>query len=167
MEKTIRVFGDKECPGCHKIMELTKTSDIIVNNDNIKVEQLFIDEHPEEWKKIMERTGVWFLPHIEIKWYDTTLSKREEMHISSVRDFDEVDDAWEKIKEVIADDYHHRPTTMDTVEMTERIKSLTVMQEKLYENMKKNIKYFTNLRNFLNISASQLEEEPLDTNNYL
>ena len=41
------------------------------------------------------------------------------------------------------------------------------MQEKLYENMKKNIKYFTNLRNFLNISAGQLEEEPQDLNNYL
>ena len=56
---------------------------------------------------------------------------------------------------------------MCEVEMTERIKSLTIMQEKLYDNMKKNIKYFTNLRNFLNMTSNQLEAEPLDTNNYI
>jgi hypothetical protein len=167
MEKNIRVFGDKECVGCRKIMELTKTSDVIVDNKNIKVEHLFVDEHPEEWEKIMKRTGVWFLPHIEVTYYDTVLKKREEIHLSSVRDFEEVDDAWEELKEIMKDNYHNKPNKMSEVEMTERIKSLTIMQEKLYENMKKNIKYFTNLRNFLNMSASQLEAEPQDTNNYI
>ena len=167
MEKKIRIFGEKECPGCIKLMAITKDADIIVNNDNIEVEQLYIDEHPDEWAKIMKRTGVWFLPHIEIKWYDTVLSKRVERHLSSVRDFDEVDDAWTQLQEVISDDYHHQPNRMCEVEMTERIKSLTIMQEKLYDNMKKNIKYFTNLRNFLNMTSNQLEAEPLDTNNYI
>jgi hypothetical protein len=104
---------------------------------------------------------------VEVKWYDTVLSKRVEVHLSSVRDFEEIDSAWEQLQEIISDEYNHRPNTMCEVEMTERIKSLTIMQEKLYENMKKNIKYFTNLRNFLNLTSQQLEAEPQDLNNFI
>ena len=133
----------------------------------MELKNVYTDEHPEEWAKIMKRTGVWFLPHVEVKWYDTVLSKRVEVHLSSVRDFEEIDSAWEQLQEIISDEYHHRPNTMCEVEMTERIKSLTIMQEKLYENMKKNIKYFTNLRNFLNLTSQQLEAEPQDLNNFI
>ena len=167
MKKKIRIFGTKECPGCIKLMTITKDADVIFNNDNIEREHVYTDEHPEEWAKIMKRTGVWFLPHVQVKWYDTVLSKRVEVHLSSVRDFEEIDSAWEQLQEIISDEYHHRPNTMCEVEMTERIKSLTIMQEKLYENMKKNIKYFTNLRNFLNLTSQQLEAEPQDLNNFI
>jgi hypothetical protein len=166
MKKKIRVFGDKACPGCVKLMEITKGADIIIDNGH-ELDQLYNDENSEEWEKIMKRTGVWFLPHVEITWYDTDLKKNVEVHLSSVRDFDEIEDCWEQVQKILNKDYHHRAITMDEVEMTERIKSLTIMQEMLYDNMKKNIKYFTNLRNFLNMSGSQLEAEPQDTNNYI
>ena len=46
---------------------------------------------------------------------------------------------------------------MDTVEVTERIKSLTFMQEILYKKMQSSVTNFTNIRDFINIPGSKIE----------
>ena len=66
------------------------------------------------------------------------LKKRVEAHLSNVRDFETTEEGFEMLSKVLAKNYLHHPPTMDTVEVTERIKSLTFMQEILY---KKNAKF--------------------------
>jgi len=159
MKKKIRLFGDIECEDCIKMRNTTENADIIALNDDVELETIIIDEDPSktEWEKVMKKTGVYFVPHMEITWYDEDLKKNVEVHISNVRDFQTTEEGFEMLSKVLAKNYLHHPPTMDTVEMTEKIKSLTFMQEILYEKMQSSLKNFTNIRDFINIPGSKIE----------
>ena len=70
MKKKIRLFGDKQCEDCIKMRNITANADVITLDDNIELETIIIDKEPEktEWENVMKRTGVYFVPHMEIKW---------------------------------------------------------------------------------------------------
>ena len=159
MKKKIRLFGDIECEDCIKMRNITEKADIIQLDNNVEIEVVIIDDEPgkTEWEKVMKKTGVYFGPHMEITWYDEEIKKRVEAHLSNVRDFETTEEGFEMLSKVLAKNYLHHPPTMDTVEVTERIKSLTFMQEILYKKMQSSVTNFTNIRDFINIPGSKIE----------
>jgi len=159
MKKKIRLFGDIECEDCIKMRNITDKADIIQSDDNVEIEVVIIDDEPgkTEWEKVMKKTGVYFVPHMEVTWYDEDLKKNVEVHLSNVRDFQTTQEGFEMLEEVLSKGYLHHPHTMDVVEMTERIKSLSFMQEILYEKMQSSVKNFTNIRDFVNMPGSKIE----------
>ena len=153
MKKKIRLFGDKQCEDCIRMRNITANADLITLDDNIELETIMIDEEPEktEWENVMKRTGVYFVPHMEIKWGE------EEVHLSHVRDFHTTEEGFEKLKVVLSEEYKTESDKMDDVEIREKIKSLTFMQEILYGKMQSAVKNFTNIRDFINIPGSKIE----------
>tara|TARA_Y100001938_G_C7939170_1_gene353387 strand:+ start:126 stop:611 length:486 start_codon:yes stop_codon:yes gene_type:complete len=153
MKKFIRIFGEKDCQRCIPLRNVLENADIIKLNKNVEYELIFPEEgDPKiEWEKVMERTGVFFLPHIEITW------DGGEVHLSDSRDFVAPSEALEKLTEILSDDYSLEDNLYDKIELTEKIKSLTYMQEILYEKMQSSVKNFTNIRDFINIPGSKIE----------
>tara|TARA_R110000751_G_scaffold132647_1_gene235140 strand:+ start:331 stop:807 length:477 start_codon:yes stop_codon:yes gene_type:complete len=151
MKKKIRIFGDLDCEEC------IQTRNIIENYDwsgmDVEIQIMVIEEEKEEWEKVMKRTGVYFVPHYEVKWEDEEKGEQE-IHLSKVRDFDITKDGFDKLLEVLEDDYEI--PTMSEVEIREQIKSLGMMQGILYERYLINMKNFTNLRNFINMPGSMI-----------
>ena len=153
MKKKVRIFGDLDCEECIQTRNMVENYDWSDMGDNLELQIMVIEEEKEEWEKVMKRTGVYFVPHYEIKWEDEEKGEQE-IHLSKVRDFNTTKDGFDKLLEVLEDDYEI--PTMSEVEIREQIKSLGMMQGILYERYLINMKNFTNLRNFINMPGSMI-----------
>ena len=147
MKKKVRIFGDLDCEECVQTRNIVENYDWSDKEDNLEIQIMIIEDEKEEWEKVMKRTGVYFVPHYEIKWENE--EGEQEVHISKVRDFNSPEKGFDKLLEVLEDDYE--------VEIREQIKSLGMMQGILYERHLINIKNFTNLRNFINMPGSMMD----------
>ena len=154
MKKKIRLFGDTECHECMRSRNLLELDDVIKKDDNIEVEIIITDEETGkiEWEKIQKRTGVYFLPHYEIKWEDG-----DELHLSMVRDFQTPEHGYEKLKEVLSENYKTKSHEVDYIELREKVKSLISIQEILFEKMENSKENFTNIRDFINIPGNRIK----------
>ena len=157
-KKKIRLFGDKNCEECIQMKNKVENADIIVLDDNVEIEILLIEEEPgkTEWENVMKRTGAYFVPHIEVTWEGNVI--KDELHLSHVRDFQSVEEGFEKLQTILSKDYNTKPINdLDYVEINEKLKSLTFMQEILYKKMQSSLTNFTNIRDFINIPGSKIE----------
>lgn len=154
MKKRVRIFGDLECEECIRTRNIVENYDWSDMEDNLEIQIIIIENEKEDWLEVMRRTGVYFVPHYEIKWEDEQKGEQE-VHISKVRDFTTVKEGFDKLLEVLEDDYEI--PVMSEVEIREQVKSLGMMQGILYERHLINIKNFTNLRNFINMPGSMID----------
>tara|TARA_R100001443_G_C3330248_1_gene172154 strand:+ start:155 stop:607 length:453 start_codon:yes stop_codon:yes gene_type:complete len=150
MKKTIKIFKDKNCWECAQVKKAIETADIVALNDNVELITLDIEDDKTEWEKVMKRTGVYFVPHIEVTW------EGEEIHISQIRDFQNPKQAFEKLAEILKDDY--KITNPSKIEMREKLKSLSFMQEQLFEHMNNAKENFTIMADYINMTRSKLKE---------
>ena len=155
MKKNIRLFGDKDCRVCGEVKTIISESDVVKLNENVNLEILDIKENENEWKKVMNRTDVYYVPHLEFTWEEN--GKKKEIHFSYDRDFITTRQAYDITSEVVKDDYKIEELG-DQVETRERLKSLMIRQEMLFSARKRFDKYFTNIVKFINIPNSMLEK---------
>ena len=153
MKKKIRLFGDLDCEECIQMRNVVENYDWSDKEDNIEIQIMIIEDEKEEWEKVMEKTGAYFVPHIEVKW--ETEKGEQEIHLSNLRDFTGPIEGMDKLLEILKDDYEM--PVMSEVEIREKLKSLQMMQNILYDRHIINIKNFTNLRNFINMPGAMID----------
>ena len=68
MKKKVRIFGDLDCEECVQTRNIVENYDWSDKEDNLEIQIMIIEDEKEEWEKVMKRTGVYFVPHYEIKW---------------------------------------------------------------------------------------------------
>jgi len=149
MKKTIRLFKDKNCRECAQLKQMIENADIVALDDNIELVVLDNEDDKDEWTSVMERTGVYYVPHMEVSWGDN------EVHISQLREFNGTAQAFEKLKEVLKDDYE--PSNLSQLEINEKLKSLTSMQGILLDQMNKVNENLTIITDYVNMSRGKLK----------
>ena len=149
MKKTIRLFKDKNCWECAQLKETIENADIVALDDNVELVVLDNEDDKDEWESVMERTGVYYVPHIEVSWGDN------EVHISQLRDFNGTKQAFEKLEEVLKGDY--KPSNLSQMEINEKLKSLTFMQGMLFDHMNKASENLTIIADYVNMSRGKLK----------
>jgi len=159
MKKNIRIFTEATCPECKQLKTMIEGADIVALDDNIELTSLDIEKDKNEWELVMEKTGVYFVPHIEVTWEKhggkNDISGKEEVHLSQLRDFDGVKQAFEMISLVL--DKEYIPTKVTDVEITETLKSLTFMQQLLFDQMNNTKENFTIIADYINMSQAKLK----------
>tara|TARA_R110000744_G_scaffold275512_1_gene388321 strand:- start:219 stop:668 length:450 start_codon:yes stop_codon:yes gene_type:complete len=149
MKKKIRLFTQEDCSECKQLKEMVKTADIVALDDNVELTILEIGKDKNEWDKVMEKTGVYFVPHMEVTWGS------QEVHISQLRDFNSPGEAFGILGKVL--DKQYVPFQFEQHEIREKLKSLSFMQQLLFDHMNNAKENFTIIGDFINMSRAKLK----------
>ena len=149
MKKKIRLFTQEDCSECKQLKEMVKTADIVALDEDVELITRDIEEDKEEWELVMDRTGVYYVPHMEVTWGS------QEVHISQLRDFNTPQQAFEKLEEVLKKQYV--TPNFSQHEIREKLKSLSFMQGILFENMNKVNENLTIIADYVNMSKGKLK----------
>tara|TARA_R110000803_G_scaffold47825_3_gene99574 strand:- start:2915 stop:3343 length:429 start_codon:yes stop_codon:yes gene_type:complete len=141
--KKVRFFRGEKCRSCIETTEILKER-------GVDVETILI-EGSSEWEEVMEKTGVYFVPHFEVTW------DGGEVHISQSRDFVRPSESVDKLMGILSNEYVVKKES-NNQELNERIKTLEFMVEHLYKYSNKVRGNFTNIKEFINLPSSKIEE---------
>ena len=149
MKKKIRLFTQEDCSECKHLKEMVQTADIVALDDNVELTILEIGKDKNEWEMVMEKTGVYYVPHMEVTWGS------QEVHISQLRDFNGPKEAFGILEMVL--DKQYVTTSFSPMETKEKLKSLSFMQGLLFNHMNNAKENFTIIADFINMSRAKLK----------